>query len=130
MISKISVQQFVLLFSLTFVAAVAKADGNRLLDSCQSLERAVDNSSASDADQLIKANFCLGLIQGVRNTMQILDGALEPQMRTCWPAEGISNGQATRIVLKFLRENPASLHRDETSLTISAFMSAYRCKRK
>lgn len=68
------------------------------------------------------------MVQGVRNTMQYLDGVLETNSRVvCWPEKGIVNGQAVRIVMAYLRNNPDKLHEDEVILTMLAFKSAYPC---
>ena len=51
----------------------------------------------------------------------------EGQIKACFPEKGIDNGQATRVVVKYLKNNPALLHEDEVLLIILAFLEAYPC---
>lgn len=98
--------RLLLLLLLILMSPIVKADGNRLLNSCQSAEKFLDNDDTRDG---VGAGFCIGLIQGVRSSMQIFNDVLEPKYHTCWPNGGIDNGQAIRVVLKFLRSNPEIL---------------------
>ena len=104
----------------------AFADGNKLLSQCQSAEHFMDTHQVRDANAI---GFCLGLVQGVRNTMTILDTGLNPSMHTCWPPDGIDNGQAVRIVVQYLKRSPERLHEDEVFLSMLAFRAAFPCKK-
>lgn len=99
------------------------ADGNKLLERCIAAEKYLDTQEIQNQFGI---GMCLGLVQGVRNTMQIMgnDGSI----KACLPESGIDNGQATRIVVSYLRKNPASLHENEVVLTMLAFIDAYPCK--
>jgi hypothetical protein len=107
-------------------AQAVLADGNKLLEQCTDAEHFMDTNQIRSA---VGIGTCLGLVQGVRNTMQILGaGADKPKgTRVCWPSNGINNGQAVRIVVQFLRSSPAMLHEDEVFLTMLAFARAYPC---
>lgn len=119
----------VFLLLLIIASPLIKADGNRLLDNCQSAEKFMDKSGAINDVEAIKAGVCIGLIDGTLNTVHILNEVLEPKYRTCWSKEG-TNGQAVRVVLKFLRNNPETLHNDDTVLVILAYNNAYPCTNK
>ncbi|KJZ44858.1 Rap1a/Tai family immunity protein [Pseudomonas fluorescens] len=108
-------------------SGTALADGNKLLEQCQQAVRAMDNIPSSSID-LLGVGRCLGIVEGVRNTMVIYKSALPDNMKVCFPKQGIDNGQATRILEKFLHDNPAMLDQNETFLTIVAFKQAYPCK--
>jgi hypothetical protein len=70
---------------------------------------------------------CFGLVEGVRNTLVYVNDSLEKDLRICWPKNGIPNGQAIRILVKYLKENPTELNNDQTLLTMVAFKVAYPC---
>ena len=64
----------------------------------------------------------VGYVRGVADTLRV-SGAV------CVP-ERVSVGQLGMVVQKFLRDNPAQLHRDATVLTIKALMENFPCKGK
>ena len=64
----------------------------------------------------------IGYVRGVADTLRV-SGAL------CTP-ERVSVGQLGMVVQKFLRDNPAQLHRDAAALTIKALMDNFPCKSK
>lgn len=98
------------------------ADGNTLLEQCLVTERYLDTKEMSNP---FNVGMCIGIIQGVRYTMQIKnDGAI----KICLPEQIITNGQAVRIVTSYLKRNPASLHINEVALIMSAFIEAFPCK--
>lgn len=105
----------------------AMADGNKLLEQCQQAVRAMDNIPTPSID-LLGVGRCLGMVEGVRNTMVIFKSVLPDNMKVCFPKQGIDNGQATRILEKFLHDNPAMLDQNDTFLTIVAFKQAYPCE--
>lgn len=107
-------------------AVIAKAqDGNELLSQCQNVIRANPNAEASEA---LDAGLCLGLVQGVRQTMAIYAEVLPREERTCIP-EGMTNGQGVRVVVKYLEDHPKTLHYAATVLTMAAYRDAYPCKK-
>ena len=78
-------------------------------------------------DQSFDAGICAGVIKGVRMSLFYL-GITTPQMSTaCIPAS-ITDGQITRIFLKFLDNYPEQLHSDATVLLITSLKAAYPCK--
>ena len=108
----------------------AKADGNQFLNDCQAVEKSLDNRGALTGSEFVDFGYCYGLIQGVRSSMQLLNIGLQPEYRTCWPTEEINNGQAVRIVLKYLRSNPEILNLDATTLVFRTFSTSYPCTSK
>ena len=110
---------------LVLAPSLAFADGNKLLEECAQAERFIESKQG---DNVYAIGRCLGMVQGVRNTLILLNSVIEPKFRTCWPPDGITNGQAIRIVAKYLRDHPATLHLDEEVLLMFAFRTAYACK--
>lgn len=104
------------------MAADVKFDGNELLGQCQSAVRLMDNvRKPSDSD--LDSGVCFGKVSGVRYMISDSD-----VYKSCFPEDGISNAQAVRIVVKYLKDNPAMLHRDGRFLIVLAFHNAYPCK--
>lgn len=114
----------VLVGALASGAVMAKArDGNELLSQCQTAIRANPNVDPSEA---LDAGLCLGLVQGVRQTMEIYAEVLPKEERTCIP-DGMTNGQGMRVVVKYLEDHPKTLHYSSTVLTMAAYRGAYPC---
>jgi hypothetical protein len=106
----------------------ALADGNKLLEDCQSYIRADASNTELSADEALGIGHCLGLVEGVMKTMIMKNISLPKGLRLCFPENIIGSGQAARIVEKFLRENPSVLHKDGAFLTMIAFDKAFPCK--
>lgn len=108
-------------------SGVVMADGNKLLEQCQQAVRAMDKIPTTSVD-LLGIGRCMGMVEGVRSTMVIYKSVLPDNQKVCLPKQGIDNGQAARILEKFLHDNPAMLNENETFLTILAFKQAYPCE--
>lgn len=103
-------------------AMAAGWDGNALLGECQSAIQMLDYATKpSDSDY--DSGMCLGQVAGVRYMM-----GDSGDYGACFPKGGISNTQATRIVLKYLRDNPAILHNEGRFLILTALHEAFPCK--
>lgn len=109
-------------------AMAATNDGNALLTSCKPILSLINKEATKIIGSEAEAGECLGLTEGVRNTMMQLNSSLQPEMRTCFPDLGIQNGQAIRIVVKYLESHPEKLNQDRTLLTMLAYNQAYACK--
>ena len=108
-------------------SGAAMADGNELLEYCQNVVNHMDDRSSSIKNPM-GIGQCFGMLEGVRDTLMVVNEALPAQAKFCFPKEGIDNGQAARIITKYLREHPADLHQPASFLTISAYKAAYPCK--
>ena len=106
--------------------SAAYADGNAILPKCQAAIRVGEGDArAFDAKDLADANFCIGLAQGVTQTLRALQTVV-PGI-ACLPPDGIPNGQAIRVFLKFLTDHPEKLHEAETFLLTQALHDAFPC---
>ncbi|MGF6199798.1 Rap1a/Tai family immunity protein [Pseudomonas laurylsulfatiphila] len=106
-------------------AAMAEGgDGNELIKQCADGVKAANGATLNSYSD---ATFCLGLTQGVRHTMRLVNEKLPPQYQTCFPS-GITNGQGMRIVLKYLQDHPDRLHEQDSDLVYLAYKTAYPCK--
>ncbi|WP_439871178.1 Rap1a/Tai family immunity protein [Pseudomonas syringae] len=104
----------------------AMADGSELLRQCQIAVRNMDAGVGGNYD----TGMCFGMIQGVTESILILNNSLPKDLKFCVPSgpDGISNGQSVRIVTKFLRDNPALLNEHNSLLVMMAYKQAYPCK--
>ena len=103
----------------------AHADGKSLLARCEQAERLLNEQKIDDP---VNAGFCLGYIGAIRSALQVLNIELDPRQRVCLPKEGVEVGQAIRVAIRFLRENPQRLSENEASLVIAALRNAYPCR--
>ena len=122
-----------LAFSMLLNSELAMAtDGKKLLAACQTVINYIDSGETSlDHSSGVDIGLCLGMAEGVRNTMIIYSLSDLPQdsyYRVCLPEGGIKNGQAARIISSYLMKNPAKLHIDASGLAMFAFIDAYPCK--
>jgi hypothetical protein len=117
------------LFSLAFSTSLKAADGNNLLDICTTAVRFMDDNTIDlNSQQMLGFGMCLGFLEGAVNGMAAgMSG--EENKAFCMPTVGgsISNGQKARIVVAYLKKNPALLHEDRLALVARAFMDAYPC---
>jgi len=114
------------LMILVLSPGLAFASGNKLLNQCNAAIDFMDNKPANPDFGAL--GFCLGMMQGVTNTNAMYEVQLGKDALFCAPEKGLNNGQAARIVVKYLKDNPKELHRHGTILTISALMQAYPCE--
>lgn len=74
----------------------------------------------------MKYGECIGFVSGVKNTLMVM--SFQTKTNICWPEEGVSDNQAARITLKYLKENPQDLHEDRTLLVMLSMKEAFPCK--
>lgn len=110
--------------SLFFVMNVFAIDGNELMSKCLDAQQVADNQKDLNYSTAVNTGFCIGFSQGVQNTLQFFP----KEAGICFPKDGISAGQSMRIILKYLKENPAQLHQKDTVLAVIAFKKAYPCR--
>ncbi|MDH4554790.1 hypothetical protein E8F11_06300 [Pseudomonas sp. BN417] len=109
------------------VMAEVRMNGSELLTQCKSAIK-VDDKIADQRDQT-DGLFCIGKLQGIMQSTFINADYLPKERRFCPPKTGFSNIQAARVVVKYLEENPQSLHIHETALAIHALVLAYPCEK-
>lgn len=96
--------------------------GNELLESCKNAA-----SESSTKNSSFSAGFCLGSMQSVGDLLTFVNAGLETEARICLPAT-VTNGQASRVVVKYLQDNPEKLHLNGTALVVMAIQKAFPCK--
>lgn len=115
--------------SSSAVAAETKNDGHELLEQCVLAEAFTRGERRDlDASKFYSIGFCLGMMNGITSTALFHQYAIRKTGLGCLPEGGITNGEAVRIVVKFLQENPSMLHMKGSLLAMTALMKAYPCK--
>ena len=104
----------ILIVLMLLVPGWGYADGNRLLKQCGFVVSLMDGPKPKlSTESFGEMMFCMGFLQGITNLNLVYQVGLKSDARFCLPEEGISNGQAARIVVKFLRNYPEELHKKE-----------------
>jgi hypothetical protein len=108
------------------------ATGNAFLSDCTNMVRILDGESLMPG-QLQAGFYCSGYIAGfvdayglAQDTEKYREGLSHPLY--CLPKDGLAASQGVRIVVKWLREHPETLHQDRKVLVTLAFESAFPCK--
>jgi hypothetical protein len=118
------ITQLILILLLTFTAVPVYGDGwtgNDLLSSCQDWENWEDPNITSR--QQFRYGICIANITAAINGMFYVD----TQKQFC-PPETAIGGQFTRVVIRYLKENPQRLHEYYVPLILSAMKEAFPCK--
>lgn len=103
-------------------------DGNDMLRNCESLERHQHKVTRPSPADYVGIGQCLGALESVIGTLAIAAPKQGERPALCLPATGVTNGQAAKVALLFLRVHPEELHRDGTSLLIAAYHEAFPCR--
>jgi hypothetical protein len=121
---------FSLLFSCSsFAADVKDVDGNQLLESCTAAVQFMDNGSFSSATQLRQTSWCTGYVTGLMQALDLARKLSDKQDQKNYPClAGIASEQATRAIVKYLRENPEKLQERAVTLSLVALQRAFPCK--
>lgn len=117
--------------SLAAEPVVVISDGNSLLRICRIAIDVYDGRPAQGnaVEQGAASIACANFMQGVTHTNLFYQAAPRAAPAACLPNDGISNGQAARIVIKFYQENPEHLHEPAALGTIYALSKAFPCRR-
>lgn len=111
------------------VAAHAKAetatDGNWLLSSCAPVVKSLDGGGQK-MDDAFAMGQCMGMLEGVSGSAQILSTQLPETMKTCLP-QSYNNGQGVRVVVKYLRDHPKDLNLPASFLVMMSLKTAFPC---
>lgn len=111
-------------------ATPGMTDGNMLLKACNAAVQYDDTGKSNGTS--VDVGYCYGFVEGVRNTLAIWTISAktlhEAGPHVCMPSEGIENGQAARIIVKYLKDHPEELHEFAALLAMEAFQNAFPCK--
>jgi hypothetical protein len=104
-------------------AEKAPETGNDFLRQCSGVLQAFRPGSNPFVE-----GWCVGVVHALRFMADAEKDTHDPNLiRSCMPHE-VEDGQAMRVVLNFLRKNPAQLHFDAQVLVLAAFRDSWPCK--
>lgn len=123
----------ILTLSLNFILmppSPALADGKKLLTQCETI---VAYKEGKDISKLTMANteesmYCLGYIQGTLDMNHFYEISIGDNAMFCMADKKLKDLDAAKLVIKYLRERPGSLHEKESFLVQSAFSDKFPCK--
>lgn len=113
-----------LITAVILYSAGAAAGGNELLNACQSMIETSDSNGARGSDY--ETGYCVGVMNGVTSLSLIINTAFKSGNRLCVP-DNVTNIQAARIVVKWLKDNPKYLSYPEGLAALSALKETYPC---
>ena len=110
-----------------------KSDGNELLKFCNMAIAIIENNvDKINSLRLLEASggagYCVGVIKGIGDMHNIYTVWFKIQNRIFCVPEEVNIEQQARVVIKFLKDNPAILHEHNTILIVKALKNAYPCK--
>jgi Rap1a immunity proteins len=126
---------FTLLFSLLAVPLSAQTreypedSGNAFLRVCSAFDKDTDKIPTTEAENVFR---CLGYVGGFMSGVVYEQRFPETATGRKVPAafcvpNGVEEVQTIRIVLKYIRDNPADAHLSTAGLIIAALRKAYPC---
>lgn len=101
-------------------------DGNKLLTDCKAAN-SIQDTGNDPSRNFLGVGYCLGRIEGISVMNFILLEKGSNSAMFCKP-KGVTIGQMTRIVVRYLEEHPEKLHIDPSFLIVLALGDAYPCK--
>ena len=102
-------------------------DGMALLPKCRAMALVLNGVHLDDATELIDASYCLGLIQGVRDTQEFAVRTLSAQPAFCAPST-VRNGDLVRAAVSYMEANPDKLRLGQSTVVILALRETYPCE--
>lgn len=108
-----------------------KGNGESLLKTCSLEVRILDREKVT-SEESVQAAMCVGYVMGVHDmefTVQMLEEHQKVVVmhHSCAPSN-VSTGQAVRVVVKYLRDNPERLNMPAAILVTDAVRNAFPCK--
>jgi hypothetical protein len=98
--------------------------GTNLLRACQAAAKLADRGNYT-TQEAIDGSFCRGYVAGVVDAMVGL--SVQTETVYCIPSNADTD-QFVRVVLKYLKDNPATLHHPAGALVANAIVTAFPCR--
>lgn len=125
----------VLRILLASVAALASAegtaqgqDGSFYLRACGAAVKQSDGGSLSPEESATSI-FCIGYVSGFLDAHSLSTSQDGTRKLICTPERGITNDQAIRIFVKYLRENPKVLHESGRMSLFVSLAKSFPCEK-
>ncbi len=112
-------------------ASSAGMDGNKMLDSCRYFFE--DGIEPSGTKAMLDSAYCAGYVQAVMDVesmtvaINTADHKQDNLIHFCRP-EDVSNGQAMKVIGKWLKDHPNKLHWGADTIIHHALSEAFPCR--
>ncbi|WP_439672890.1 Rap1a/Tai family immunity protein (plasmid) [Cupriavidus necator] len=118
----------VLLLSLASGAAMSASTitGGDLLRMCGATVKHQDGVEIS-AQESSEAIWCIGYVNGFLDAVGMTPPKFQGKQAICLPPSGITNDQAIRLLVKWLREHPEGLHQSGRMEALIALSKTFPC---
>lgn len=94
--------------------------GNELYPMCK---RAAQVTGGRNSTELAQLSFCVGTVSTLLSVSELLNESL----RFC-PPDGVTNGQAIRVVVNYMERNPQIRHQKLHQIGLVAMREAWPCR--
>jgi hypothetical protein len=101
-------------------------DGSFYLQACSAAVKQSDGGTLSP-EEGSPAIFCIGYVSGFLDAHSLSTTQSGAKKSICMPERGITNDQAIRIFVKYLRENPKFLHESGRMSLFVSLATAFPC---
>ena len=108
--------------------AQSQDDGSFYLRVCSAAVKQSDGGQLTQEEGL-GAIYCASYVGGFLDGMSLTLRASKGNKVVCIPERGITNDQAARILVKYLRENPETLHETGRVSLFVALAKAFPCSK-
>jgi len=102
-------------------------DGARFLRACGAAVKKQDGVTITN-NELIESLWCIGYVQGFVDSNSVTQSVSGSRKGVCLPQQGVDNDQAIRIFVKYLRDNPQTLHESGRASLFIALTKAFPCR--
>ena len=113
----------------TMQNVITLEDGNALLAVCSDFVSSVDRGGKTTDRDIISAAACTSYLRGFNHGVAILSNEPEGGSRYCIQ-ESVPSIQVARVLIKYLRETPSTLHLHPALLTVRAMRQGFPCSSK
>lgn len=103
-------------------------DGSFYLKACGASVKQSDGGTLTPEEATLSI-FCLGYVSGFLDANSLATAQSAGQPGICTPQRGISNDQAIRVFVKYLRENPRVLHESGRMSLYIALAKTFPCQK-
>lgn len=93
----------------TLNASSQEMDGNFFLRACGAAISQSEGKTVSQEDGIVGI-YCIAYVAGFLDSMTLTTKFTKGKPQICVPERGVSINQTIRLLVKYLRDNPATLH--------------------
>lgn len=107
---------------------IPRSSGNAFLQTCSAVDKPTE---AMTSIEMLHGNICLayivGLVDGVSLQVDLSRVSSHAELFPYCLSDEVGNGQLVRVLLKYIRDNPAKAHLPTATLFGMAMKEAFPC---